>query len=181
MIMSDSAIIDARERGDIVIEPFDVNRLGPNSYDLTLGPVLRRYLRPIGGMELDVRQPQETEDIIIPPDGVLLQPNILYLAHTNEQAGTTRNFVPMMEGRSSMGRLGLFVHVSAGFGDVGFVNQWTLELVVVHPLRIYAGMRICQVFFHRVEGVVNRPYAGKYGSSPGAVASRAHLDHYQST
>ena len=75
----------------------------------------------------------------------MLEPNRLYLGRTGEHT-ETKNLVPMLEGRSSIGRLGLFVHVTAGFGDVGFRGFWTLEIFCVQPIRIYSGLEICQIF-----------------------------------
>ena len=73
----------------------------------------------------------------------------------------TFGYVPMIEGRSSVGRLGLFVHVTAGFGDVGFCGYWTLEMFAVQPVRIYAGVQICQLFFHEIRGDYTE-YKSKY-------------------
>ena len=97
----------------------------------------------------------------VPPDGLELEPNRLYLGRTVEYT-VTDGFVPMLEGRSSIGRLGLFVHVTAGFGDVGFRGYWTLEIFCVQPVRVYAGVEICQIFYHTVEGDYERYEGGKY-------------------
>jgi dCTP deaminase len=111
---------------------------------------------------LDKRKPKRVRRIEIPPEGLELDPNRLYLGRTIERT-ETHNLVPMLEGRSSVGRLGLFVHVTAGFGDVGFCGFWTLEMYAIQPVRIYAGVEICQIFYHTVEGEV-REYkqSGKY-------------------
>ena len=68
----------------------------------------------------------------------------------------------MIEGRSSVGRLGLFVHVTAGFGDVGFCGYWTLEMFAVQPVRIYAGVPICQIFYHQICGDITEYVSDKY-------------------
>jgi dCTP deaminase len=68
----------------------------------------------------------------------------------------------MLEGRSSIGRLGLFVHITAGFGDVGFRGYWTLEMFAVQPVRIYPGVEICQIFYHTLEGAVSEYCSEKY-------------------
>ena len=122
-----------------VIDPFDATKLNPNSYNLCLHDELLVYEEIV----LDVRRPNRYRRYIIPPDGLVLQPHQLYLGRTVERT-ETHNLVPMLEGRSSIGRLGLFVHVTAGFGDVGFCGYWTLELFAVHPIRIYPGLPICQ-------------------------------------
>lgn len=142
--------------GNIVIEPFDENRLNPNSYNLSLHHELLTYEEVF----LDMRRPNRVRRHVIPPEGMVLNPNQLYLARTAEWT-ETRNLVPMIEGRSSIGRLGLFVHVTAGFGDVGFCGHWTLEMFAVQHVRIYPGVPICQIFYHEVRGDI-REYCSKY-------------------
>jgi dCTP deaminase len=100
---------------------------------------------------LDMRKANRVRRITIPAEGLVLQPNQLYLGRTVE-CTETRNLVPMIEGRSSIGRLGLFVHVTAGFGDVGFRGYWTLEMFAVQPVRVYPGVAICQIFYHALQG-----------------------------
>ena len=140
---------------NIVIEPFDEKLLNPNSYNLRLHDELIVYEEIV----LDVRRPNRYRRHIIPPEGMVLQPGQLYLGRTVERT-ETHNLVPMLEGRSSVGRLGLFVHVTAGFGDVGFCGYWTLELFAVHPIRIYPGLPICQIFYHTVEGTIREYRSG---------------------
>ena len=94
-------------------------------------------------------------------DGLVLAPNHLYLGRTVERT-ETHNLVPMIEGRSSIGRLGLFVHVTAGFGDVGFSGYWTLEMFAVQPVKIYPGVPICQIFFHEITGDITEYASNKY-------------------
>ena len=142
---------------DIRIEPFEAARLNPNSYNLTLHHELLIYEEVV----LDMRCPSRTRRIAIPPEGIVLNPQQLYLGRTVEYT-ETRNFVPMIEGRSSIGRLGLFVHVTAGFGDVGFRGYWTLEMFAVQPVRIYPGVPICQIFYHQILGEVTEYRSDKY-------------------
>src|SRR5271169_3751430 len=132
---------------NIIIDPFDPSRLNPNSYNLTLHNELMTYEEVV----LDMRKANRVRRMSIPPEGLVLQPDQLYLARTVERT-ETHNLVPMIEGRSSIGRLGLFVHVTAGFGDVGFCGFWTLEMFAVQPVRIYAGVAICQIFYHDISG-----------------------------
>lgn len=155
MILSGNAI---RERlgSDIIIDPFDAAQLNPNSYNLTLHNELMVYEE----LMLDMAKANRVRRIEIPPEGVVLSPNQLYLARTIERT-TTHNLVPQIEGRSSIGRLGLFVHVTAGFGDVGFSGYWTLEMFAIHSVRIYPGIPICQIFYHEVCGPIEE-YASKY-------------------
>lgn len=142
---------------EIVIDPFDEARLNPNSYNLTLHHELMVYEEVI----LDMRRPNRVRRLSIPPEGLVLNPNQLYLGRTVERT-ETRQLVPMIEGRSSVGRLGLFVHVTAGFGDVGFCGYWTLEMFAVQPVRIYAGVAICQIFYHDIRGPFTEYASDKY-------------------
>jgi dCTP deaminase len=130
---------------NIVIEPYCDANLNPNSYNLTLHNELLVYEEVV----LDMRHSNRTRRIVIPEEGLVLSPNQLYLGRTLERT-ETHNLVPMIEGRSSIGRLGLFVHITAGFGDVGFCGYWTLEMFAVQPVRIYPGVQICQIFYHQI-------------------------------
>lgn len=154
----------------IRVDPFDPGAVGTNSLDLRLAPRLLTYRDAI----LDAAKENETGGQEIPERGLVLWPGVLYLGSTVERVGAW-GLVPCIETRSSFARLGLSAHLSAGFGDSGFNGTWVLEITVVHPLRIYAGCRICQVAFTTLEGE-RREYAGKYRNQSGAVASRAHLD-----
>ncbi|AFG37350.1 dCTP deaminase [Spirochaeta africana] len=142
---------------DIHIDPFNEDQVNPNSYNLSLHNELLVYQEH----ELDMKRNNLSRRIEIPEDGLLLEPNRLYLGRTREYT-ETRNLVPMLEGRSSIGRLGLFVHITAGFGDVGFKGFWTLEIFCVQPIRIYAGVEIAQVFYHTIEGDYDTYRSGKY-------------------
>jgi dCTP deaminase len=142
---------------DIVIDPFDESRLNPNSYNLCLHDELLVYEEVV----MDMKRSNRYSRLTIPPEGLALEPNRLYLARTAERT-ETHNLVPMIEGRSSVGRLGLFVHVTAGFGDVGFCGFWTLEMFAVQPVRIYAGVAICQIFYHTLEGDITEYASDKY-------------------
>jgi dCTP deaminase len=142
---------------DILIDPFDEARLNPNSYNLSLHHELLTYEEVV----LDMAKPNRVRRITIPPEGLVLGPNQLYLGRTLERT-ETHNLVPMIEGRSSVGRLGLFVHVTAGFGDVGFCGYWTLEMFAVQPVRVYAGVPICQIFYHELSGPFTEYASDKY-------------------
>jgi dCTP deaminase len=143
--------------GNIIIDPFDEAKLNPNSYNLSLHNELMIYEEVV----LDMRRSNRVRRLAIPAEGLVLQPNQLYLGRTVERT-ETRNLVPMIEGRSSIGRLGLFVHVTAGFGDVGFCGYWTLEMFAVQPVRIYAGVAICQIFYHDIRGSFTEYASDKY-------------------
>ena len=156
MILSDIEILKRVQTKDIVIEPFDRSCLGSNSYDVHLGKYLATYKDAI----LDARKHNEIEIFEIPTDGFVLQPNILYLGVTQEYT-ETRSCVPFLEGKSSVGRLGIDIHATAGKGDVGFCNTWTLEISCTQPVRIYAGMPIGQLIYFIVQGEVGNLYNKK--------------------
>lgn len=156
MILSGSEI-KAQLGSNIKIEPYHEDQVNPNSYNLTLHDEMLVYEEIV----LDMKRPNRFRRITIPAEGMVLQPNQLYLARTVEYT-ETHNFVPMLEGRSSIGRLGLFVHVTAGFGDVGFCGFWTLEMFAVQPVRIYPGVQVCQIFYHSIEGEVTDYKSSKY-------------------
>jgi dCTP deaminase len=156
MILS-GEMIREQLNGDIVIDPFEERHLNPNSYNLTLHDEMLTYEEVV----LDVRKANRVRRLKIPESGMVLNPNQLYLGRTVERT-ETHNLVPMIEGRSSIGRLGLFVHVTAGFGDVGFVGYWTLEMFAVQPVRIYPGIPICQIFYHQIVGEIREYASDKY-------------------
>jgi dCTP deaminase len=156
MILSGQEIL-AQIGTNIAIEPFDPERLNPNSYNLSLHNELLTYEELV----LDMKKANRVRRVTIPPDGLVLNPNQLYLGRTVERT-ETHNLVPMIEGRSSVGRLGLFVHITAGFGDVGFCGYWTLEMFAAQPVRIYAGVSICQIFYHQLVGDFTDYTSNKY-------------------
>lgn len=181
------------EIGNISVEPFVRENLGTNSIDLTLNPKMLIYENGASYLEslkdnvdqevimsifsVDSKSKNTTQEIIIPETGFVLTPGQLYIASTNEYTETW-NAVPKLEGKSSLGRLGLWVHVTAGYGDVGFCGNWTLELVCVVPIKIYPNMKICQISYH---GISDQPLISydkktdaKYSRQVGAVASRMH-------
>ena len=159
------------------VDPFDPDQAGPNSYDLRLGPDLIRYVlwptgaSPIPGTYLDPKEDNPTVPCVPNPDGsFFLEPGVLYLGSTVERT-YCENLIPWVDGRSSVGRLGVQVHMTAGRGDDGFNGRWTLEITCVHPVRLYPGMRIAQVTFFTLEGE-RKPYSGRYGNQGGPTPSR---------
>lgn len=156
MILSDTKILEAIASGDIVIEPFRREKLGTNSYDVHLGKTLAVYKDPI----LDARKHNEIDYIEIPEEGFVLQPHILYLGVTEEYT-ESHSTVPFLEGKSSVGRLGIDIHATAGKGDVGFCNTWTLEISCTQPVRVYAGMPIGQLIYFKVDGEIENYYNTK--------------------
>ena len=174
MILSDKTILHELRWGNVIIDPFEPKHLNPNSVDLTLAPHFKRYVADI----LDTRKPNETEEFVIPEEGYVLKPGEVYLYACNERIGVKDNIRAKVEGKSSLGRLGLFVHVTAGFIDTGFEGSLVLELVATRPIRIYPNMKICQVEFARVEGEVLESYdkkaGSKYMNQTGVQASLMH-------
>ena len=156
MILTDKAIQGFIESGDIVIDPFDADCLGTNSYDVHLGKALATYR----GNELDARKHNKVDHFEMGVNGHLLQPGKIYLGVTEEYTETHLH-VPFLEGKSSVGRLGIDIHATAGKGDVGFCNYWTLEISVCQPVRLYPGMPIGQLIYFSVEGDVGMAYNRK--------------------
>ena len=156
MILTDLAILKAIEEGDILVEPYDRNCLGTNSYDVHLSKYLACYIDDV----IDAKKHNQVEHFKIADDGIVLQPGKTYLGSTLEYT-ETRSFVPFLEGKSSVGRLGIDIHATAGKGDVGFCNHWTLEISVSQPVRVYAGMPIGQLIYFKVEGEVEVDYQSK--------------------
>src|SRR5678816_1574631 len=153
MILSDSRILEEIEKGTIKINPYDRECLGSNSYDVHLGKWLATYNEHI----LDAKKHNKIDYFEIPEEGFVLYPDMLYLGVTEEYTETHAH-VPFLEGKSSVGRLGIDIHATAGKGDVGFCNTWTLEISARQPVRIYAGMPIGQLIYFVVDGTVKNPY-----------------------
>lgn len=169
MILASGAIRAEINIGNIVIRPYDDNQLNPNSYDLRLGSkilVPKNYQR-------NVKVKTEYMEYIIPDEGFVLEEGVLYLSETLEYTETHGYLVPFIEGKSSVGRNGIAVHVTAGFGDIGFCGNWTLEIFTIGgSVRIYKGMRICQITWERVEGPISKVYEGKYQNAHGVIGSK---------
>lgn len=173
MLLSGERIKTLVDSKRLLIHPFNPEFLNPNSYDLTLNPELVTYEDVI----LDPSYELRTKKITIPENGLVLYPGRLYLGTTNEytacpyDATEDINYVPMIEGKSGLGRLGLFIHITAGFGDAGYCGCWTLEIHCVQPVRIYPQMRICQIYFHEMSGPCT-PYNGSYQNATTTLPSR---------
>jgi dCTP deaminase len=165
MILSDQRILEEIEKKTIVIQPYDAACLGSNSYDVHLG----KYLATYEAEELDAKAHNTITHFEIPEDGIVLQPHLFYLGVTDEYTETHAH-VPFLEGKSSTGRLGIDIHATAGKGDVGFCGNWTLEISVKKPVRVYAGMPIGQLIYFPVDGTVinayNKKQNAKYSGQP---------------
>jgi dCTP deaminase len=159
MILTDKKILEEIDKGNITIKPFVRDSLGTNSYDVHLGRYLGIYEEDV----LDAKVHNKIKIIEIPGDGIIIVPNRLYLGVTKEYTETLRH-VPFLEGKSSIGRLGIDIHATAGKGDVGYKNTWTLEISVKQPVRIYADMPIGQLIYFEISGTVGIDYAKKQSS-----------------
>lgn len=157
MILTNLEIQKQYKKGNISISPFDKQMLNPNSYNYRLDYELLEFDNII-----DSKLPSKCKKITLTDDGYVLMPNKLYLANTYEQIGS-KKFVTQLIGRSSIGRLGLFLQVTAPLGHVGTFHNWTLELKTVQPLRVYPLMKIGQVSFWKIKGRKNINYQnGEY-------------------
>jgi dCTP deaminase len=178
-ILCDTEILEEIEKKTIVIRPFDPQALGTNSYDVHLGPTLATYDDPV----LDVKKHNKITTFHIPPEGYVLQPGEFYLGVTREYT-ETHHHVPILEGKSGNARLSLRIHETAGFGDVGFCNYWTLEISCTKPVRIYAGMPIAQIFYHpvnyeKIKNLYHKKPNAKYNQvSQTPTESRMYLNQF---
>lgn len=191
MALSDSLILEGLEKGTIIIDGFNRDYLNPCSVDLTIAPELKTYIRETQKchitkapdwvlatghcvfhsddiieyeVPLDVKRPNLTASFVMPETGFVLVPNEVYLYSCNERIGVKGNIRAKVEGKSSLGRLGLDIHITAGFIDPGFEGSLVLELSSRRPIRIYPNMKICQIEFTTVEGEILESYDAKAGS-----------------
>ena len=160
--------------GNIEIDPFDKTCINPNSYNLKLYPELVTYSNTI----IDMHQDNPIKKFTIDDNGIVLMPNILYLGRTVERCKSDK-FIPMINGRSSGGRLGISIHICAGFGDIGFAGYWTLELFCLQPIMIYPNADICQIYYHDIHGEYDLYNSGKYQNNTGVQPSLMYKDFEQ--
>jgi dCTP deaminase len=165
MILSDKRILEEIAKGTILIEPYNRDCLGSNSYDVHLGSTLATYKEHM----IDAKKHNHIDYFEIPDEGIVLYPHIFYLGVTHEYTETHAH-VPFLEGKSSTGRLGIDIHATAGKGDVGFCGNWTLEISVKQPVKVYKGMPIGQLIYFPVEGEIeikyNQKANAKYSGQP---------------
>lgn len=157
---------------NIFIDPYEEKLVNPNSYNLTLHNELYVY----NDNYLDMKKENSMYKLTIKPEGLLLEPNTLYLGRTVEYT-KTYNYAPMLEGRSSVGRLGMQIHITAGVGDVGFCGYWTLEISVIHPLIVYPFIPVCQIMYYAIQGQPTY-YVGKYQNNSGIQTSAMYKEFY---
>jgi dCTP deaminase len=184
MIYSDRSIREAIESGAIQIEPFEATFVQPSSVDLRVGQGFRVFVNHRYG-QIDPRDPQTdlTQLVDTGDDPFMLHPGEFVLGSTLERIKLGNDVVARLEGKSSLGRLGLLIHSTAGFIDPGFEGHITLELsnVATLPIAIYPGMKIGQISFYRMTTEADLPYGSpelgsKYQGQTGPTASRSHRD-----
>jgi dCTP deaminase len=142
---------------EIFIDPFSPEQINPNSYNLRLHDEFLIYKDRV----LDMKKNNPVEKVKIPKEGLVLEPNILYLGRTVETI-KAEHHVPKLEGRSSIGRLGVVIHLTAGLGNIGSNGYWTLEIACVQPVRIYPNIGICQIYFEEIKGEFDSYKSQKY-------------------
>ena len=166
-------ILRQRRKGNLDIEPFDINCLNPNSYNVHLSNKLKVYNN---NAVLDLKSTNpDFKTITIPKEGLILLPGTLYIGSTTEVVSSNK-FISNIDGRSSVARLGMQVHLTAGFGDIGFKGNYTFEIVVTQPLSVYPDFQIAQVYFEKPHGKINFLYKGRYQGQKGPTTSRSSMD-----
>ncbi len=179
MILSDRDIIKRVKNKEIIIDPFKIENLQPSSLDLELSKKVRVFDNWQQG-EIDVRQKIDPSRVIkIKKTGFVLHPGEFILGSTREEFTLPLDVAAKLEGRSSLGRLGLIVHATAGYVDPGFSGWLTFEIANISrlPIRMYAGMRIAQIVFYQMTSKVKNPYGSKklkskYQGQKGPTASK---------
>lgn len=160
-ILTGEEIKDQVSLRKIIIKPFDADSINPNSYNIRIGDIVQMY----DNVDvIDLKNPDTYKTIReykIPAEGMILRPGNLYLIKSYEIFGSTK-YVPIITGRSSMGRLGIQLHHEAGFGDIGYIGQWAFQVKVSFPTKIYPGLKMAQVYFISPEGDYSRQYDGHY-------------------
>jgi len=173
MILTGNEIAKRVGMGDIVIDPFIPENVNPNSYNFRLHHELLVYDQEL----IDPAEKALTRVITIPPEGLVLEPQRLYLASTVEKMGS-EHFVPTYAARSSVARLGMFINLSAPLGDIGFIGRWTIQLYCLHRVRVFFGMNIGQMMFWHVRGDIDL-YQGKYKNADRVIASLIFKDFHK--
>lgn len=172
-MLTGNEILKQIKKGNIGIEPFDINCLNPNSYNVHLANKLKVY---DNNAVLDLKtQNNYFKEIIIPSEGFILLPNTLYIGATKEVISSDK-FISSIDGRSSIGRLGMQIHLTAGFGDIGFHGTYTLEITVVQPVRIYPDFQVAQVHFEKPDGKIDFLYKGRYQGQKDPTESKSSID-----
>ncbi len=178
MILNDRQIKELIDSGEILIEPLDLSQIQPSSVDLRLGDEFIIFPDDIEVIDvLDKDISKFLKKVKINQNSFIIKPKQFVLATTVEYIKLPNYITAFVEGRSSLGRLGLFIE-NAGWVDAGFEGNITLEFFNANsrPLKIYPNMRICQLVFAKMEEPAENPYRGKYFAQRGVTASRIFMD-----
>lgn len=183
--LTGAAIAEDVKEGLISIEPYDQANLNPNSYNLSIGDTMlecmgndylhNQYDENKLTYMIDLKKEIKYQEVKIPEDGIILKPGRLYLIATKEYIGSDY-YIPMITGRSSLGRAGVSVHQEAGFGDIGYHGKWTLQVTVTLPTKIYPNMKMAQMYMVVPSGDTSIKYKGKYQNSNTAKGSEISKD-----
>mgnify|MGYP001111606941 CR=1 FL=1 len=174
MILSDISIKELIKKGELRIEPFEEKNIQSSSVDLRLGEDVLFYVADL----IDVKQEKiPVQRVKVPEEGLIIKPKSFLLATTLEYIKLPGDITAFVEGRSSLGRLGLFIE-NAGWVDAGFEGQITLEFYNANscPIKLYRGMRVCQIVLAKLDRPAEKPYRGKYFGQRGATASKIFMD-----
>jgi len=188
MILADSDILKNIKKGKIKIQPFKKENLQPASLDLELAEKVRVFDNWQVGI-IDIKKKTDPSRLVkIPPRGFVLHPGEFILGATKEKITLSNDIAAKLEGRSSLGRLGLIIHATAGYVDPGFSGWLTFEITNVArlPIKIYTHMRVAQICFYQMSSPVAHPYGdphlkSKYQGQKDATASRAWQDFKKSS
>jgi len=174
VIVSDRSLKKLLADGTIVVEPLEEQQIQPASIDLRLGG---HFLKVDENSMEAIALDRELEYIEFKQEEIIIPPHSFLLAVTRETIRLPDNITAFVEGRSSIGRIGLFIQ-NAGWVDPGFMGTITLELYNANrlPIRLTSGRRICQIVFAFMDGPADSPYRGKYQNQRDAVGSRVFLD-----
>lgn len=175
MILTGNAITLEYKQGKIDLQPYNSQRISTNAFDLTLGNRFIQYTCDV----IDPMKPNAYREIVVGPEGILMEKNAFLLGHSVEVVGTDF-FVGKVHAKSSIARLGLFVHATADLVHIGSHGNLCFSLISTLPVRLYPGMPIGQMTFWRPEGEITL-YKGKYQGSCGPGASQAFRDFTAST
>jgi len=183
MILSDRDIKKAIKVDGLVINPFDESCVQPSSYDLKLADKVRVFDN-YKAREIDVRNKQDVSRVVeIEDGGFVLHPGEFILGSTVESFAIPRDLAGKLEGKSSLARLGLVIHATAGYVDPGFRGELTFEMSNLSrlPIRLYAKMKVAQICFVKMSSPVKIPYGdkrlgSKYFGQRGPTASKIYLD-----
>lgn len=170
-MLNNNAIQKEISRGAIYVDNSEKN-ICQNFINLTLGNTIKVYDTP----SLDVTKNSPSLEIVIPPEGLILKPNELYIARTFEFT-STYGFVPMLTGTDALSALGMEIHITAGFGDNGFEGTWTLEIVCSNPTRVYPHMLVGQIYYNPLIGDAKKLYRGKYFKQIEPTASKLYEEY----